>query len=47
MNILVQGGRVVDPASGRDEAADIAEKTGYPVIVKADAGGGGTGSRPG
>ena len=35
MNILVQGGRVVDPASGRDETADIAIASGRIVAIGA------------
>ena len=35
MNILVQGGRVVDPASGRDELADIAIASGRIVTMGA------------
>ncbi|ALG74484.1 acetyl-CoA carboxylase [Azospirillum thiophilum] len=34
-----------DPVSGADEAAAIAGKVGYPVLIKASAGGGGRGMR--
>jgi dihydroorotase len=33
MNILISGGRVVDPASGRDEVADIAIASGRIVAI--------------
>lgn len=35
------------PVSGVEEAVRIAEEAGYPVILKAAAGGGGRGMRPG
>lgn len=35
MKILIQGGRVVDPASGRDEAADVAIASGRIVGIGA------------
>jgi len=35
MNILIRGGRVVDPASGRDEAADVAIASGRIVAIGA------------
>ncbi|MDR1854966.1 MAG: acetyl/propionyl/methylcrotonyl-CoA carboxylase subunit alpha [Azoarcus sp.] len=34
-----------DPISGPDEAVEIAKKIGYPVMIKASAGGGGKGLR--
>ena len=38
MNILIQNGRVIDPASGFDHVADVAVADGYIVaIVKSDA----------
>lgn len=40
---LLPGSR--DPIAGADEAAALAEQIGYPVIVKAVAGGGGRGMR--
>jgi acetyl-CoA carboxylase biotin carboxylase subunit len=33
----------IDPLSGLDEAYSVAEETGYPVMLKASAGGGGKG----
>ena len=34
MNILIQGGRVIDPASGLDEKADVALANGAVVAIK-------------
>ncbi|MEM1399506.1 MAG: biotin carboxylase N-terminal domain-containing protein, partial [Pseudomonadota bacterium] len=42
--VSVVPGRV-DPLSDADEAADFAEEIGYPVMLKASAGGGGKGMR--
>jgi dihydroorotase len=39
MNILVQNGRVIDPASGRDEAADVAIASGRIVAIGGAASG--------
>mgnify|MGYP003333231285 FL=1 len=39
MKILIQGGRVIDPASGRDEAADIAVAAGRIVGIGQVPGG--------
>ena len=33
MRLLVQGGRVIDPASGRDERADVAIAAGRIVAI--------------
>lgn len=42
MDLLIRGGRVVDPASGRDERADVAIAAGRIVAIGADAGDGAT-----
>ncbi len=38
MNLLIRHGRVIDPASGRDEAADLAIANGRIVAIGADLG---------
>ena len=35
MKILIQGGRLIDPASGRDERADVAIATGRILTIGA------------
>jgi dihydroorotase len=46
MKLLIQGGRVIDPASGRDEVCDVAVAAGRIIAIKSGLGQAGSGFEP-